>query len=233
MKTVSNYFFTILLTLLFAADIHAVTVSYYEDDGKGTVSDTDGRELRNSIDTTDPYSQLFYVQESHGRRACIGFFNIFGTDQYQIPEGADITSANLRLVKLNYTGVGTGTLYKATSAWEEFTVTWPGPSYSTDPEDTATFSYEGGPYQTIYVDVTNVVQEWADNPSVNFGWMFTAQQTAGSTNTYFASDDSTNDNYRVALTVTYEEPEPEPIPEPATLILTGCALIGFIRRFKK
>ena len=222
----------LFVSLLFLSNVYAVSVSYYQGDGKAAVSDTDGREVL-SYGTASANSQLFYAQGST-HRIHIGFFNIFGSDQYQIPEGSIITSANLKIVKVSYDGFnGSGTLYKVTSAWTEASITWSNkPSYSTAAGDKFSFSYSYSPNRIINFNVTDIVQQWADDPSVNFGWMFTAVQSAGSSSS-FASDDYNNASYRPTLTVTYEDPPPPPAPEPATLVLLGAGLAGIIKRFKK
>jgi len=227
-------FTIILVSLLFVPSVYAVSVSYYQGDGKGTVSNTDGREVL-SYGTASVDSQLFYAQGTN-KRIYIGFFNIFGTEQDQIPEGSTITSANFKIAKISYDGFnGTGTLYKVTSAWTEDSITWLNkPAYSTATGDKFPFSYGYRPNQIINFNVTDIVQQWADDPSVNFGWMFTAIQSAGSSSA-FASDDYNTSSYRPTLTVTYEAPpEPEPlVPEPATLILLGAGLAGIIKRVRK
>ena len=219
----------IVFLLFLASNSYAVTVSYYQGDGKGTVSDTDGREVTTS-GIAGPNTSVFYAQ---GSTHCIyiGFFNIFGSDEYQIKEGSTITSATLKLVKITGGDSGvSGTLYKANSAWTESTLSW-----ATKPSASTLLSFHYGYNVNLprLFDVTYLVQTWADDPSKNYGWMVTAAEYDGDM-CQFASDDYSKALYRPTLTITYDAPpEPEPVPEPATLILFGAGLAGIVRRLKK
>lgn len=234
MTGIIRFITAVLFVLLITPASHALTLTYYQGDGKGTVSNTDGREVL-SYGTASASAQLMYSQGST-HRSYVGFFNIFGEGQDQIPEGSTITSATLTIVKVSSDGFsGSGTLYKVTSAWTENTITWGNkPGYSSASGDYRSFTYGYSANRIINLNVTSVVQGWADAPSTNYGWMFTAIQSMGSSSA-FASDDYSNSAFRPKLSVTFTapeppEPEPAPVPEPATMVLLGLGVIGLARR---
>jgi len=107
------------------------------------------------------------------------FDDIIGTAG-QIPPGAIINSATLRLRSLD-TGGG-GSLYAMLRAWSD-TSTWnslingvqPGVDASSAPDDGITANSPGD----VDLDVTGTVQSWADGTMANNGWAVLAGTSDG------------------------------------------------------
>jgi alkaline phosphatase len=124
----------------------------------------------------------------------IKFPNIFGSGPGQVPSGAVITSATLK-VNCTNTSVVTMQLYRLTQDWSETTVTWnSAPTYDTSlwlPGDcTATG------WRTI--DITAFVQAWSDGQP-NYGILMA--DGGGTDGLDFDSSESAN---LPLLTVTYQ-----------------------------
>ena len=63
--------------------------------------------------------------------------------------------------------------------------------------------YDLGPYQ--FTLPARLVQEWVDNPSLNFGMLITMAHTVNNGVTFSSSDDPDNTAYRPKLVVTYSD----------------------------
>jgi len=136
--------------------------------------------------------------------AVIKFPNIFGSGPSQVPSGAVITSATL---KVNCTGTGnTLKLYRLTEDWVEGEVTWNNRKSGTawtgagaQDESNAGISINGDctalGWRTI--DITQFVQEWS-NGAPNYGIV---TMDSGSDGVDFDSSESSN---LPLLTITYQ-----------------------------
>ena len=215
------------LFILFVANVNAASVTYYQGDGKGSVSETYG------LIPGDPNNVFLYMR-NNTVKAYFAFPNIFGTDEYQIAQGSVITSAYLSLTKFSSSGwTAYGTLYEATSSWTEATLTSSNlPTYTTDGSISFNAGYSSRQKRTL--NVTSVVQEWSDDPSLNYGWVLNASREAAN-DTIWVSDDYSDSQYRPTLVINYEAPPPPPpppVPEPATILLLISGLAGLIKKNK-
>ncbi len=173
-------------------------------------------------------STKLVADNSPVNQVLLRFENIFGHSPNQIPPGATIRYANLRLITgsdANDNSGSTTSLYRMTTNWNDSSTyaslvngvnigveTLGSPEFSVDPE------YLG---LAMNFDVTLTVQQWADdalaNIDSNFGWALLSSGTDG---WRFASSEFATLAERPLLEITY-------VPEPAgvgTLMGAGVVL---------
>jgi hypothetical protein len=138
------------------------------------------------------------------RQTIVRFDNIFGAGPGQIPVGATITSATLRINVSNSTQIVVNfnrlkNPWNATDTWNTFV----GGIQADDVE--AVSSPDAAPgtilagLQTI--NVTAGLQAWAASPSSNYGWVL---RTAGADTLAFDSSEVATSANRPLLSVTYD-----------------------------
>ena len=160
----------------------------------------------------------------YGQEAFIEF------DLSILTPGMHVDSAELSLYLYGTSGSGTAsvTVHGITESWTEGGLTW-----NNHPAD------DNGAYDTIQVaatpvgmwktwDVTELVDEWYQDPSTNHG--FVLKNSGSEMYTQFRSSAySAIPGHRPKLEVTL-------IPEPSTLVLLGIGAVGLIalgRRWRK
>ncbi|MBA2707527.1 MAG: DNRLRE domain-containing protein [Gemmatimonadaceae bacterium] len=175
------------------------------------------------------------VDGSPVRHGLIRFDNILGPGASQIPYGAQIQYANLRIV----TGSDSATndqspnlfgLHRMIADWNESS-TWDslagGVNLGTDAAATGDFIVQ--PEFLSYAmnfDVTSTVQAWANNAIANRGWaLFNDNGTDG---WRFVTSESSGLANRPALEITYSY-----IPEPACLTAALILPLVLMRRRKQ
>jgi hypothetical protein len=171
---------TLLALLATTASTHAAVVSFQVGAGGYTTGrDTDihqsdpdlvfGPAVSASIDASDGGGQT---------QALLAFDGIVGNAATQIPAGASVTSATLRL-QIDSAGSGIN-MHRMVSDWNEATITWNTAvnGISADGvEARAAVSLSLGandantniPTGPLTLDVTTDVQAWV-NGTANFGW---------------------------------------------------------------
>lgn len=115
-------------------------------------------------------------------------------DLPEIPEGATITSAKLRLHKCVCGGSGV-TAHKVTASWSEHDVTWS--TFDGAYEREAFSSLPVGSDERTSLDVTELARGWADGSVENHGILL-AQANA---NTAFSTSEVTEASERPALEI--------------------------------
>ncbi len=107
------------------------------------------------------------------------FDNLFGSQDTQIPPGATINSAILKLTTVD-TGDG-ASLYRLNSEWQD-TDTWvssgSGIQIATETEGGEVASVTGTD-GIVEIDVTSSLQAWSQAPCENYGWVFFAADDNG------------------------------------------------------
>jgi len=163
-----------------------------------------------------------------------------------IPESATITSASLQLYMDSMEGTGGDVLYDI-SAHKMINVnptistcTWDSPWIPSSGAQNDIASAE----DTIQVDktynyktwsVTNMVQDWVNNPSTNYGMLINSDPIASvDSNRIFASSENTNTNQRPKLVITYSAQQiyHEADTNPPYDCIDMIELIAYIGRWK-
>ena len=150
---------------------------------------------------------------------------IIKADLNQIPQGSSVTEARLELYQTGTSGLSTYsttihsiinknpvisevTGYDA-SATEQWTAVLPGTTYNNVPlgladigpvEDSLVLDSLSGTKTYI---ITNMVQNWVNNPSTNFGMLIKGEETDSETGRIFASSENSNTLIRPNLIVNY------------------------------
>ncbi len=181
------------------------------------------------IDQNPPATPPTFVAPSHG---LLRFDNVFGAGANQIPAGATITSATLKLFTTNVS-IGSFTIHRASVGWGE-TSTWntfggDGVTLGSDALTSPTQTLAPGALGLLSIDVTADVQTWSLGAS-NFGWALLTTSTDGWD---FTSSNGATISERPMLSVNFV-----PVPEPssALLIATGAVMLvayTVIRRRKR
>jgi hypothetical protein len=133
----------------------------------------------------------------------------------------------LLLTSSNVVPTQTVSIRLALVDWDEFTSTYAnfgGTGFNLGTQvgsalSTRTVTFSGSPESIAFVIPSATVQSWIDNPSSNFGLIWTSPPSGGSDDLVFSSREGT-----VAPSLTFSL---SPIPEPgaATLLLVGAALL--------
>jgi hypothetical protein len=152
--------------------VASTTVTFRKGDG-GLYSETDDAFITSSKPTTN------FGKDSHLRddakdctagggmcRSLLTFPNIFGPNPGQVPFGSRIISAKLQL-KVSDPG-GTNYLYQVTEPWTELGVKWNSFAVPGSPATKGSPIAFATPKGFITVDITAIVQAWA-NGDANLG----------------------------------------------------------------
>jgi hypothetical protein len=147
-----------------------------------------------NVDTSDLYGGASQV--------LLRFDNIIGGGASQIPPGASISSATLRLRSLD-TGNG-GHLHAMLQPWFD-TDTWNSLIGGIVADDTEAAiatddSISANSVSDVDLDVTGTVQNWADGATENYGWVVLPNGTDG---WHIASAEYTTSDYRPELIVMF------------------------------
>ena len=160
-------------------------------------------------------------------------------DLSSIPAGDVITSATLNLWGDNSFGTGLSTteIYRVTNPWVEMQATWldrqTGVPWSTPGGDSVgtTGVANVNPYATwtgnqvtkwYTFNITSLVSEWHAGTHANYGLHMLGPDT---NRLIYASKEHSQFRLRPYLTVTHQA-----FPEPATLLVSGLALLALRRR---
>ena len=142
------------------------------------------------------------------RQGLLRFEDIFGSGPNQIPLNATIQSATLTLTKLFVSNSPDGFGHRMLVSWND-TDTWnsmgSGVQFDgTEAESAVDFTLIGNApnLQAQTVDVTQTLELWQIDPSINFGWVFEGGPTDGFT-LGFASSDHATASFKPILTVEF------------------------------
>lgn len=132
--------------------------------------------------------------------ALVQFTGVFGAGPTQIPPGATIVSASLRLVIVDPTA-SIGTIREVAVPWDEQT-TWVtfGGAAGVQASDVGTTVGASPASGASTIDVTASLSTWSANPRASFGWLVSP---GGSDGCDAASSEASNEDDRPTLVVTY------------------------------
>ncbi len=170
-------------------------------DGTGTYSGTQDTEIEQANPTTGYGSVADWRWDTETGTSgsaslafgLVRFDGLFGSNAGQIPPGSTVQSATLTLVSFNSTSGTAASINEVAVDWQESSVTWDtfggdagiqSDEYRTSPAYSAplfTGAAEGPPIVTVTagIDVTQSLQNWSNNPALNFGWVFRPNSTDG------------------------------------------------------
>jgi uncharacterized repeat protein (TIGR01451 family) len=176
------------LLLLLAAAATSATAGTYNVNSSGDTWINEGS--KNQTNGTATTLRATTVTATSETRALIAF------TLPAIPANETITSAVLRL-RVTTSSPYNVTAHAVTAAWTESTANWNGLSLNFGAAVEATFT--APPNETLWVDVTGLVQRWASGATTNHG--IGLQGAAGSL-AQFASEENGTVSYRPQLVIT-------------------------------
>ncbi|GAF90459.1 unnamed protein product [marine sediment metagenome] len=110
---------------------------------------------------------------------------------------------------MTYGDSGSYGVYRVFRNWSEMTCTWnspwPAPGGDFDATADATAPKDGSGDVWYAFDVTSRVQEWIDNPLLNFGWLIKCTDELLYNQDPFHSSESTNAGLRPKLVIAGDE----------------------------
>lgn len=135
------------------------------------------------------------------------FKNIVGDEADQVPQGAEVTVAKLRLWYVNHNGNANVYLYRMTVPWDE-TSTWNSIGGGLRPgvncEDANIVKFGNSVPKEIEIDVTNIVRDWVSGGYPNYGFGII---NSSNNNIQFAASENTADiNHSPKLKISYLPP---------------------------
>jgi hypothetical protein len=205
-----------------AADASALTLTYQDGDG-GAYSDTQGTMIFANLPSNNHGSDAdIGLAGSFIGSGLVSFDDIIGPNSGQVGLGSAIVEAILTVTVGNSSAL-TFTAHQLLVDWDENTLTWntlggsPGPDGGIDYVTAAADSFvpSGTAPFTFDIDVTSIVQAWADGDA-NYGILLLG---AGVDAFTFRSDDNATQSDRPILSVTV-------VPEPATALLVALGMAG-------
>jgi len=191
------------------ADDESITRTFQKGDG-GAFGETDDTYISSGAPSTNFGAGAKLLVDGSGCKTSVGtvckvliaFPWFIGPDPAQVPPGAAIVNANLKLMVTN-TGV-TEDVYEVTQSWSEATVTWnsfsPPGSPETRPRESIVSPSSLGLFP---IDITTIVQRWVDG-ELNDGILLASTHWDG---VDYESSESTN---RPILTVQFNAAAPPP-----------------------
>ncbi len=116
------------------------------------------------------------------------------TTSFTLPSGVSIESAKLKLFQFSGNNK-TLNVYRVTSPWDEYVVTWNNFGGAYDPLVIASFTTDPAfNDDTLSIDITNLVRSWVNCTSDNYGILIDQVETSGDPEDYsdIASKENTN-----------------------------------------
>jgi hypothetical protein len=156
------------------ADARIATVAF--EDGiagyAGTLDSDIDEEAPDTVNGAEPVVNYNIHASGEAEPGLLQFAGIFGAGASQIPPGATILDARVRL-SLTKTTNDTGTIHEVTVPWDE-TVTWNtfGPQPGVQPTDLGALVGIPPMNGTVEIELTDSVARWSEDPAQNRGWIF-------------------------------------------------------------
>lgn len=151
----------------------------------------------------DAQNPLVIDSDPQVEQTLLQFQNIFGTGPGQIPPGTNIISAQLRLNQTDPSG-NQPRVHRMIAAWDG-TATWNSFVEGVTNDGVEAMVAEdfiiapGAANGIRLFDVTAAVQAWADDPSINHGWVILP---GGADGLRFTSSEDANSDLQPALIIT-------------------------------